>query len=63
MRVRDGCEEGLDDDFASQGDVGVGATIMGRNMSEHIDRGLEGYECTELVSSPSVAHVRLAKAG
>jgi hypothetical protein len=62
VRVRDGGEEGLDDDFASQGDVGVGAT-MGRNMSEHLDGGLEGYECAELVSSPSVAHVRLAKAG
>jgi dihydrofolate reductase len=28
----DGGEEGLDDEFAAQGDVGVGATIMGRNM-------------------------------
>ncbi|MEY2462888.1 MAG: hypothetical protein QOH64_1026 [Acidimicrobiaceae bacterium] len=27
------------------------------------DGGEEGYECAELVSSPSVAHVRLAKAG
>jgi len=25
-------DEGLDDDFAARGDVGVGATVMGRNM-------------------------------
>jgi len=28
----DGGEEGIDDDFVAQGDVGVGAAIMGRNM-------------------------------
>jgi len=28
----DGGDEGLDDTFAAQGDVGIGATIMGRNM-------------------------------
>jgi dihydrofolate reductase len=28
----DGDEEGLDDDFIAAGDVGIGATIMGRNM-------------------------------
>ena len=25
-------EKGLDDEFAAEGDVGIGATIMGRNM-------------------------------
>ena len=28
----EGGEEGLDDDYAARGDVGIGATIMGRNM-------------------------------
>lgn len=28
----DGGQAGLDDDFIAQGDVGIGATIMGRNM-------------------------------
>jgi dihydrofolate reductase len=28
----EGGDEGLDDDFAAQGDAGIGATIMGRNM-------------------------------
>ena len=28
----DGGDEGLDDEFIARGDVGVGATIMGRNM-------------------------------
>jgi dihydrofolate reductase len=28
----EGGDEGLDDDFIAEGDVGVGATIMGRNM-------------------------------
>ena len=28
----EGGEEGIDDKFAAQGDVGIGATIMGRNM-------------------------------
>ena len=28
----DGGEEGVDDDFVAQGDVNIGATIMGRNM-------------------------------
>jgi dihydrofolate reductase len=28
----DGGEEGIDDDFIARGDVGIGATVMGRNM-------------------------------
>jgi dihydrofolate reductase len=32
MNGMEGGDEGLDDDFATQGDIGVGATIMGRNM-------------------------------
>jgi dihydrofolate reductase len=32
MNGTDGGESGLDDSFIAQGDAGVGATIMGRNM-------------------------------
>jgi dihydrofolate reductase len=32
MIGQNGGDEGIDDRFAAQGDVGVGATIMGRNM-------------------------------
>jgi dihydrofolate reductase len=32
MHGQDGGDEGLDDRFAAEGDVNVGATIMGRNM-------------------------------
>jgi dihydrofolate reductase len=32
MLGKEGGEEGLDDQFLSQGDQGIGATIMGRNM-------------------------------
>jgi dihydrofolate reductase len=39
----DGGDEGLDDRFAAQGDVGIGATIMGRNMFGPI-RGPWGNE-------------------
>jgi dihydrofolate reductase len=28
----DGGDEGLDDEFAARGDLGIGATVMGRNM-------------------------------
>ena len=31
----------------------------GERLFDHLDGGPEGYECIELVSSPSVAHVRL----
>jgi dihydrofolate reductase len=32
MNGMEGGDEGLDDDFAAQGDTGIGTTIMGRNM-------------------------------
>ena len=32
MGGMEGGDEGLDDDFAARGDIGIGATIMGRNM-------------------------------
>jgi dihydrofolate reductase len=32
MLRMEGGEEGLDDRFAAEGDVGIGATVMGRNM-------------------------------
>jgi dihydrofolate reductase len=32
MQGMDGGDEGLDDRFAAQGDFGIGATVMGRNM-------------------------------
>jgi len=32
MHGMTGGDQGLDDDFAAQGEVGIGATIMGRNM-------------------------------
>jgi hypothetical protein len=35
-----------------------GATDAGERL---FDGPLDGYECVELVSSPSVAHVRLAR--
>lgn len=34
----------------------------GERLFEHLDGGPSGYECVELVSSPRVAHVRLAPA-
>jgi hypothetical protein len=34
----------------------------GERLFDRLDRGPAGYECVELVSSPSVAHVRLARA-
>jgi len=33
----------------------------GERLFDHLGGGLEGYECVQFVSSPSVAHVRLAK--
>jgi hypothetical protein len=60
----DGGDEGVDDRFVAQGDVGIGATVMGRNMFGPIrgpwTGGPDGYVCTELVASPSV--VRLSRA-
>jgi dihydrofolate reductase len=35
----------------------------GERLFDHLDGGLEGYECVEFVASPSVAHVRLARKG
>ena len=43
MFGEEGGEEGLDDSFAAQGNVGIGATIMGRNMFGPI-RGSWGDE-------------------
>jgi dihydrofolate reductase len=34
----------------------------GERLFDHLDGGPHGYECAELVSSPSVAHVRLSRA-
>jgi dihydrofolate reductase len=34
----------------------------GERLFDHLDGGPDGYECVELVSSPSVAHVRLERA-
>jgi dihydrofolate reductase len=33
----------------------------GERLFEHLGDGPQGYECVELVSSPAVAHVRLAR--
>jgi hypothetical protein len=52
MNGMDGGDAGLDDDFVARGDVGVGATIMGRNMFGPIrgpwaaSNGLAGGEKT-----------------
>ncbi len=33
----------------------------GERLFDHLDGGPEGYECTQLVSSPAVTHVRLTR--
>jgi dihydrofolate reductase len=33
----------------------------GERLFDHLDGGPDGYTCTEFVSSPSVAHVRLSR--
>jgi hypothetical protein len=33
----------------------------GTTLFDNLDGGPDGYECVELVSSPSVAHVRFAR--
>jgi dihydrofolate reductase len=33
----------------------------GERLFDHLDGGPDGYQCVELVSSPSVAHVRMAR--
>ena len=45
--------------------VAVVPILLGRGerLFDHLDGGPDGYECVELVSSPSVAHVRLASTG
>ena len=43
MSGEEGGDEGVDDDFVAKGDVGIGATIMGRNMFGPI-RGPWGSE-------------------
>lgn len=35
----------------------------GERLFDHLDGGTEGYECVELVASPAVAHVQLARKG
>jgi dihydrofolate reductase len=35
----------------------------GERLFDNLDDNLDGYECVELVCSPSVAHVRFARAG
>jgi dihydrofolate reductase len=35
----------------------------GARLFDHLDGGPDGYECTELVASPSVAHVRFSRTG
>jgi dihydrofolate reductase len=34
----------------------------GERLFDHLDGGPDGHECVQLVSSPSVAHVRLERA-
>jgi hypothetical protein len=46
MHGGDGGDTGLDDEFAARANVGLGAG---------------GYECVQLVSSPSVVHMRLTR--
>jgi len=44
--------------------VAIVPTLLGRGerLFDHLDRGPDGYECVEFACSPSVAHVRLARA-
>ncbi len=44
--------------------VAIVPILLGRGerLFDHLDDGPEGYECTELVCSRSVAHVRFARA-
>ena len=46
MMGKDGGDEGIDNDFALAGDVGVGATIMGRNMFSPVRGPWENEEWT-----------------
>jgi hypothetical protein len=33
----------------------------GERLFDNLDGGLDGYECVDFVSSPGVAHARIAK--
>jgi dihydrofolate reductase len=59
--VRDALRGGLVDDLH----VALVPTLLysGERLFDFEDGGPDGYECVEYVGSPSVAHVRLAKAG
>lgn len=46
MQGMDGGDKGVDDQFAAQGDVGLGATIMGRNMFGPVRGPWENEEWT-----------------
>jgi dihydrofolate reductase len=46
MMGLDGGDEGLDDEFVAQGEVGIGATIMGRNMFGPIRGPWDGDQWT-----------------
>jgi len=46
MQGREGGDEGLDNEFLAQGEVGIGATIMGRNMFGPIRGEWSGAEWT-----------------
>jgi hypothetical protein len=35
----------------------------GERLFDRLEGGLDGYECVELVGSPSAAHARIAKTG
>jgi hypothetical protein len=45
--------------------VAIVPILLGRGerLFDHLDGVPQGYGCTELVSSPSVAHVRLRSLG
>ena len=45
--------------------VAIVPVLLGRGerLFDHLDGGPRRYECVEVVSSPSVAHVRLARTG
>lgn len=43
--------------------LAIGPTLLGEGerLFDHLDGGLDGYECVEFASSASAAHVRLAR--
>ena len=42
--------------------LGDGGEGGGERLFDNLDGGPDGYECVELVSSPSVVHARFARA-